>query len=703
MNSLASEAIGGFLHARQRPANADLVARWSDEIETQVNVAPGDGEPVAGKPATWSDGIIEWHHIRIPKDAATKPHWKDYPLRYPLPLHAEGIGMTGWRWTTRRSCWVGFDFDSITGHAKGIGLPEEELGRVKEAACGLPYVEVRRSTGGGGIHLYVYFAGDGIRTDSHTEHAALARCVLLMMGEKAGFDFASQIDACGHVMWIWHRKMTPENHGLEIIKPAQTCLAESDLPTNWREQIPTLKALRKKKERKERAALIVPRSSVEEDYKATSDFGFMADVGWSRNGTGWRHPNTDKQLSANVVVGSDGTRLFHCFTSSVLSLEKDRTYNAFDLYALVKHGGDKQAARADLAQQGYGRKKISLISCATLASTDYHLTYAMPGHWVEGQPGIIAGDRKAMKTTNVVAMGISFASGKPFLGHIKVARPYRTVICSGESGMATIQSIACRYCDFLGIELEGIEGLSFSEWLPTLDGNEAPGDLASIERLLQEVEPEIVCLDPVYLMLHGDDAGNMFKIGRALRPISDLCREHGVTLIVCHHTKKKDHKRPSDYESPELHDVAWAGFSEWMRQWLFIARRERYAADGMHRLWLDFGGSAGHSARYACDIDEGPAEARYFKATLSTPSEARQTKEAASIRDRLLAAAREVPRGETKSALYALAHIRRDAGVGIVFDNLVAEGLLAPCKVKKENKQEYDGYRLADSQPEVTP
>lgn len=63
-------------------------------------------------------------------------------------------------------------------------------------------MEVRRSTGGGGIHLYVYSADDGISTDNHTEHAALARCVLGMMSSGTGFDFASQIDACGHVTWV---------------------------------------------------------------------------------------------------------------------------------------------------------------------------------------------------------------------------------------------------------------------------------------------------------------------------------------------------------------------------------------------------------------------------------------------------------------------------------------------------------------------
>ncbi len=241
-----SEALCNFLQARKSPANADLVDRWSTAMETQVNVVAGDGEPVAGKKSTWSNGSDTWYSIRIPKNAATEPTWEDHKIGYPFDLYAEGIGMTGWDWKARRSRHFGYDFDALTGHAQGIGIEEKALERVKEAACALPYVEVRRSTGGGGIHLYVYLDDAGVLTGNHTEHAALARCILGMMSAEVGFDFASAIDACGHVMWIWHRKMTAENHGLEIIKPADRRLGATDLPANWRDHIEVVKGRRTK-------------------------------------------------------------------------------------------------------------------------------------------------------------------------------------------------------------------------------------------------------------------------------------------------------------------------------------------------------------------------------------------------------------------------------------------------------------------------
>ena len=243
---LVSEALYNFLQARKTPANADLVERCSINMEVQVNVIAADGEPVAGRNSTWSNGSDTWHSIRIPKNAATDPTWEDYKIGYPFDLYAEGIGMTGWDWKARRSRHFGYDFDALTGHARGIGIEDKELKKVKEAACALPYVEVRRSTGGKVIHLYVYLDDAGVPTANHTEHAALSRCILGMMSAECGFDFASAIDACGHVMWIWHRKMSTENRGLEIIKPATQRLSEADLPKNWRSHIEVVKRQRSK-------------------------------------------------------------------------------------------------------------------------------------------------------------------------------------------------------------------------------------------------------------------------------------------------------------------------------------------------------------------------------------------------------------------------------------------------------------------------
>ena len=209
-------------------------------------MAADKGEPVDGRRNTYSDGEYEWFNIRIPKHANAEPEFKNYELRWPLCLHAEGVGWTGWDWRARRSRAWGFDFDSLVAHAKGIGISDEELERVKQAAMAWPLFEVRKSTGGSGIHLYIYTDEEGIETENHTIHSALGRCLLGMASSETGFDFASQIDAAGGNMWFWHRKMTPENEGLKLLKAAERTISAADLPANWRDHVEVIKRRRAK-------------------------------------------------------------------------------------------------------------------------------------------------------------------------------------------------------------------------------------------------------------------------------------------------------------------------------------------------------------------------------------------------------------------------------------------------------------------------
>lgn len=244
-----SKAIYSFLRSQRDSHNGkDLLDFWlkyGTDLETQVNVAAGEGRPVEGRRSCYTDGLNEWWSIRIPKKADSEPEFKEYELRWPLQVHAELIGSTGWNWKQRRSLYVGFDFDTIAGHAKGVGITDNELEQVKDAARALPYVQARRSTGGGGLHLYVFFDGEGVPTANHTEHAALARAILGLMSAEAGFNFAAQIDACGGNMWFWGRRATPENRGFELLKPAEPFPLEK-VPENWRDHVDVVTRKRSK-------------------------------------------------------------------------------------------------------------------------------------------------------------------------------------------------------------------------------------------------------------------------------------------------------------------------------------------------------------------------------------------------------------------------------------------------------------------------
>lgn len=244
-NFLEAAALGNIPRDAMNPDgptlppvnNTDILQMHNLNMEVQVNVSPTGAEPVDGRRNTWSKNGQTFWHIRVPKNAMSDPHWHDYSLNFSLVHHAEAIGMTGWDWANKRSRWVAFDFDAITGHAPGVGVTDEKLQQVREAAINIPWVQTRRSTRGGGLHMYVFFDDEGVSTENHTIHQGLARCILSRMSQEAGFNFASAIDACGGNMWIWHRDATAANEGFSLVNDSTQLVSQSDLPINWRDHV----------------------------------------------------------------------------------------------------------------------------------------------------------------------------------------------------------------------------------------------------------------------------------------------------------------------------------------------------------------------------------------------------------------------------------------------------------------------------------
>lgn len=233
MSVTKSQAIKAFLMER---APRDLADLYSEDMEVQVTVAKDGGERTEGdfRGKVWhgyTDGIQIWKPIRIPRNANTVPEYEATPMTYDLAAHAEGIGMTGWDWRNRLSRWVAFDFDAIVGHSEKHSkkLSEAELAAIQNCLMNMSTVTIRKSTGGKGLHLYVFL--EPTHTDNHNEHAAVARAVLSQLSGLAGFDFLSKVDICGGNMWVWHRKLAGTD-GLTILKQG-TQLAQP--PSNWRD------------------------------------------------------------------------------------------------------------------------------------------------------------------------------------------------------------------------------------------------------------------------------------------------------------------------------------------------------------------------------------------------------------------------------------------------------------------------------------
>lgn len=350
--------------------------------------------------------------------------------------------------------------------------------------------------------------------------------------------------------------------------------------------------------------------------------------------------------------------------------------------------------------------QFQAITSRELAQGNFQLNYLIDGMLVGGQPGVIAGPKKTLKTNIAIDLALSLSSETPFLGKFPVSKAVRVGIMSGESGAATIQETARRIAVIKDRPLEAFDNLMWSFDVPQL-GNVLHTD--ALRRFISQHKLDVLILDPTYLMMLGlnDNAGNLFVVGGFLKSLGDLATETGCTPILCHHLKKSI---ADPFEPAELENIAWAGFQEFVRQWILLNRRRRYDPEqgGHHELWMSVGGSAGHSGLWGVNIDEGTRQdkgGRRWDVEVLTASEAYDNRisvesEAAEChKERQKQSKRQRQRQSVLDALQRSLggqtprSLREQIGVGSttindILEELVEEGLIEPCTVKKNTREE---------------
>lgn len=371
-----------------------------------------------------------------------------------------------------------------------------------------------------------------------------------------------------------------------------------------------------------------------------------------------------------------------------------------------------QTASENLSR--FTKPKFSVMTSGELDAADLNTEYLVDGILAADQPCIVAAVKKCLKTNIAIDLTLSLASGSKFLNRFYTPRAVRVALMSGESGDATIQETARRIARSKPwINLSDYSNAIWSFELPMIGRLETKRDLI---RFIRDHALEVLIVDPAYLCLDlGDDAGNLFKVGPKLIVLTEVMRETGCTIIIVHHNKKSTN---APFRCPELDDIAWSGFQEWARQWILMNRRETYNAEnaGSHKLWLNVGGSAGHSGLWALDIEEGDYNDRggrrwdvsiqgasqAIAETIENRDEAKASLETEKTRAKieadsklLLEAYRDFPNGDTLTAVRDSIAMsgKRSAPANM---KLLKDGLIEHFMVKKAG-QPRDAYRLKSS------
>lgn len=180
--------------------------------------------------------------------------------------------------------------------------------------------------------------------------------------------------------------------------------------------------------------------------------------------------------------------------------------------------------------------------------------------WTAHSHGIFGGEPKTSKSTLSLALALSVASGKPFLGKYSVATPGPVLYVQEENAQWSVQDLLRKLSYYYGLitDKEIIEhrapkgslgkkviDLEFPTEAPLRLLNNFGFDLTDEDHrdaLWQEVsiiKPVLVVLDPLYLVLPGVDTDKAREVTPYLKWVLALRNEFGSAVMINHHFRKQ--------------------------------------------------------------------------------------------------------------------------------------------------------------------
>jgi hypothetical protein len=372
----------------------------------------------------------------------------------------------------------------------------------------------------------------------------------------------------------------------------------------------------------------------------------------------------------------------------------------------------------------YEKDRVKQLFCwpaTALLETEFQLDWLIPGLLLD-LPTISGGLAKTLKTSLWLDVLLTIAIGRTRLWQIfDVDHPGRRVgfICA-ESGEATIRELLRRILlakESAGIDPSELENLGLLFRMPKYSDSL---DRQILRSIIRDQGWTVCAVDPLYLaglVNDGYETANVHMMGAALEDYCAMFTAEGCTPILIHHAPKRlvGRSRSEYYEPMDLADLAGAGFTEYMRQWVLINRREPYETDRPDRMWVTAGSSAGSSTLLALNVSQGPFDARtrsrtHWDVTVVDTARARQERGAcrqqrqveeqhAQIhlrRDQIVELLTEHREG------FTITHLRDAAGVGprhtafrAALEELEANGLIGCVSVFSDRaNREVDVWRL---------
>ena len=257
-------------------------------------------------------------------------------------------------------------------------------------------------------------------------------------------------------------------------------------------------------------------------------------------------------------------------------------------------------------------KSLHFIDAAEFLAMEFPVEWLVDKMIATGQPLMIGGPDKSLKTTTAMDLAIAIATGSKFLFEFETVQGNVGFI-SAESGRSKLQSTLRAQLEARGMSPDDVcDRLFVNTEIPDMTD---PAFIRELRGYIEDKTMRLLVVDPTYMAMPVDGKEtSIFGMSGYLKPISQICQDLDCTVGLVHHFRKiGDRDR---FSVPQRDWLAYAGWAAFMRQWLLLNVREAYQDDGIHRLWLRYGGSESQAGTYAMTVDEGTVDARNWSVDL---------------------------------------------------------------------------------------
>lgn len=249
--------------------------------------------------------------------------------------------------------------------------------------------------------------------------------------------------------------------------------------------------------------------------------------------------------------------------------------------------------------RGRKRQQSAFIDYARFLSTNFEAPrWLVENIWGANSHGIFGGEPKTSKSTFTLALALSVASGKPFLGKFPVKTTGGVLLVQEENDPWQVQDRLRKIARFYklikardteviprggaggptkGEILKERVRLAFPDELPLHFLNNYGFDMLLDEhrQLLEEeirsVQPKLIILDPLYLMVGGADTDKSHHVVPFFKWLLYLRYTYNCAVVVVHHFRKATGNGPPVRPGQRL--LGSATFHGWIDSALYFENR----------------------------------------------------------------------------------------------------------------------------------